>query len=59
MIYLDNAATSFPKPKGVYSAVLKTMKKYGGNPSRGSHKLAVAATDALFACRQEAALFLG
>ncbi|MBQ8524748.1 MAG: aminotransferase class V-fold PLP-dependent enzyme [Clostridia bacterium] len=59
MIYLDNAATSFPKPRSVYSAVTKTMKKHGGNPSRGAHKLARSAAEALYSCRQQAAELFG
>lgn len=54
MIYLDNAATSFPKPNKVYSAVMKAMKKYGGSPSRSSHALALAATEAVYSCREAA-----
>lgn len=41
MIYLDNAATSFPKPSEVYEEVLNCMKNYGANPGRGSHDMAV------------------
>lgn len=59
MIYLDNAATSFPKPKPVYSAIERTMKKQGGSPSRASHKLANAATEAVYSCRQAAGEFFG
>lgn len=40
MIYLDNAATSFPKPQQVYEEVLNCMKNYGANPGRGSHDMA-------------------
>ena len=43
MIYLDNAATSFPKPEGVYDAVLNNMRNYGANPGRSGHKLALEA----------------
>jgi cysteine desulfurase/selenocysteine lyase len=41
MIYLDNAATSFPKPSSVYESVMKAMKVYGANPGRGSHAMAI------------------
>ena len=41
MIYLDNAATSFPKPPEVYEEVLNCMKNYCANPGRGSHNMAV------------------
>lgn len=41
MIYLDNAATSFPKPEGVYTAVEQCMQTYCANPGRGSHAMSV------------------
>lgn len=41
MIYLDNAATSFPKPTKVYEEVLNCMKNYCANPGRGSHNMAI------------------
>lgn len=43
MIYLDNAATSFPKPEVVYEAVLNHMKNFGANPGRSGHKMALKA----------------
>ncbi len=42
IIYLDNAATSHPKPSTVYQAVDEALRA-GGNPGRGGHRLAVAA----------------
>ncbi|MDV4151104.1 aminotransferase class V-fold PLP-dependent enzyme [Clostridium sp. AL.422] len=41
MIYLDNAATSFPKPSKVYEEVLNCMKNYCANPGRGSHDMSI------------------
>ncbi|GKU23524.1 aminotransferase class V-fold PLP-dependent enzyme [Clostridium folliculivorans] len=41
MVYIDNAATSFPKPESVYDSVLDCMKRYCANPGRGSHKLSL------------------
>ncbi|GFP77152.1 aminotransferase class V-fold PLP-dependent enzyme [Clostridium fungisolvens] len=41
MVYIDNAATSFPKPEAVYDSVLNCMKRYCANPGRGSHKLSL------------------
>ncbi len=38
MIYLDNAATSFPKPSIVAEAVYKQMTEVGGNAGRSSHQ---------------------
>lgn len=39
MIYLDQAATSFPKPKTVQEAVAKSLADAAVNPGRGSHRL--------------------
>ena len=45
MIYLDNAATSWPKPEQVYDAVSNAIKR-SGNPSRSnSEEARAAATD--------------
>lgn len=44
MIYLDNAATSWPKPESVYQAVDDFLRTKAGNPGRGSHSMAVAAS---------------
>lgn len=60
MIYLDNAATTFPKPEAIYRAADRCARRHGGNPGRGSHKLAVAAAKEIFACREAVAgLFSG
>ncbi len=42
MIYLDNAATSWPKPESVYDAVSEAIRR-GGNPGRGSSQRSKAA----------------
>ncbi|MBI2849794.1 MAG: aminotransferase class V-fold PLP-dependent enzyme [Chloroflexi bacterium] len=44
MIYLDNAATSWPKPESVYRAMDEFLRTSGGNPGRGGHSMAVAAS---------------
>ena len=43
-IYLDHAATSFPKPEIVYQAVDKALREECGNPGRSHHRLALSAT---------------
>jgi len=43
IVYLDNAATSFPKPENVYEAVLETMREECGNPGRSGHRLSLSA----------------
>jgi cysteine desulfurase family protein len=42
MIYLDNAATSWPKPEIVYQTMDDFLRRKGGNPGRGSHSMAMA-----------------
>ncbi|UCF83832.1 MAG: aminotransferase class V-fold PLP-dependent enzyme, partial [Desulfobacteraceae bacterium] len=43
-IYLDNAATSFPKPPQVAKAMIHYMDKVGANPGRSRHKLSFEAS---------------
>ena len=43
MIYFDNAATSWPKPETVYTAMERFLREKGGNPGRASHSMAIAA----------------
>ena len=43
MIYLDNAATSFPKPEVVYQALDRFARTSLANPGRAGHRMAVAA----------------
>ena len=57
MIYLDNAATSFPKPREVVSEVQRCITRYCGNPGRSSHKLALAAADKIYETREKIAAF--
>jgi cysteine desulfurase family protein len=45
MIYLDNAATTFPKPESVYVAMDKANRELGINAGRGSYKLAREASE--------------
>jgi cysteine desulfurase family protein len=41
MVYFDNAATSYPKPKRVRERVVAAMERYGANPGRSGHKLSM------------------
>jgi len=59
MIYLDNAATSYPKPSSVIEATVRCMMRDGGNPGRGSHELALRAAERIYECRTEIASFFG
>jgi cysteine desulfurase family protein len=58
MIYLDNAATSWPKPGSVYQTMDEFLRQKGGNPGRGSHSLAVAARQTVEETRMLVARFI-
>ena len=58
MIYLDNAATTRPKPPGVAEAVTAAMLSYG-NSGRGTHSDALEAARTVFTVRQQLADLLG
>lgn len=59
MIYLDNAATTWPKPAAVTAKVRDAMRDMGGNPGRGSHRLAASAEKIVYECRTEAGKLFG
>ena len=52
-IYLDNAATTWPKPEEVYRAVDTAMREHGANPGRGSYRMSVDAQRIVDETRQE------
>ncbi len=58
-VYLDNAATSFPKPNSVYDAVDRYQRDCGVSIGRGAYREAVESQRMLDQCRQRAALLLG
>ena len=55
MVYLDNAATTFPKPQEVYDEVMKCMREYGANPGRSGHRLAIEAGRVIYDTRENLA----
>ena len=57
MIYLDNAATAFPKPSSVLSAMVDRYKEIGVSPGRGSYDLAAEAEDLVSDTRKRLAAF--
>lgn len=59
MIYLDNAATSFPKPPAVIRAMAGTLQKLGGNPGRAGHTISLCAGRIVQNCRALLAEHLG
>lgn len=59
MIYLDNAATSFPKPVPVIESIRECMKEYCGNPGRSGHLFAMKTAEKIYQARKEVATLLG
>ncbi len=59
MIYLDNAATTWPKPPAVRAAVQQALREYGANPGRSGYEMSVRTARALYACRESAAEMFG
>ena len=57
--YLDNAATSFPKPRSVILGVSDCLSNYCGNAGRGSHRLALLAAQKIYQCREEICSLVG
>jgi cysteine desulfurase/selenocysteine lyase len=55
MIYLDNAATSFPKPPVVHEAMLRFARDTGANPGRSGHRLSVDAGRVIYDARESIA----
>lgn len=58
MIYLDNAATTFPKPAEVRQAVSRAVLT-GANPGRSGHDMALRASETIYRCRAKAAEMFG
>jgi cysteine desulfurase/selenocysteine lyase len=59
MIYLDNAATSFPKPEPVYQALDRFARTSLANPGRAGHRMALEAERTLDALRHSLNQFFG
>ncbi|MEK8023752.1 MAG: aminotransferase class V-fold PLP-dependent enzyme [Candidatus Hydrogenedentota bacterium] len=58
-IYLDHAATSFPKPPVVVKAVVKWAEQMGASAGRGDYPRAVRTGEMISSCRRELAQLLG
>ena len=59
MIYLDNAATTFPKPERVFEAMEAFVRASGANPGRSGHRRALEAEAMIDETRRLLASFLG
>lgn len=53
MIYLDNGATSFPKPKGMLHVMEECMLDYCGNPGRSGHRMSMRTGEEIYKARKE------
>jgi cysteine desulfurase / selenocysteine lyase len=58
-IYLDNAATSYPKPESVYRMVDHVLRDVGASPGRAAHRKAREASALVEATRNKAARLFG
>ncbi len=59
LIYLDNAATSFPKPPCVLERAIQCISRDCGNAGRGGHPLAIASAERIYRCRESIVSLLG
>ncbi|MDH3712537.1 MAG: aminotransferase class V-fold PLP-dependent enzyme [Gammaproteobacteria bacterium] len=57
--YLDNAATTWPKPETVYTTMDSFFREYGVNPGRAGHDMAVEAERMIVETRRLLAVFFG
>ncbi len=59
MIYFDNAATTFPKPKSVIKEVTRCLRSYCGNPGRSAHVMSLRASEKIYEAREAVAGLIG
>lgn len=52
MIYFDNAATTFPKPRTVTHELTQATVRYGANPGRAGHRMAYETAERVYAARE-------
>ena len=52
MIYLDNAATSYPKPKNVLLSVMPSVNNYSFNSGRGGYTQSLASAEKIYSVRE-------
>ncbi len=59
LIYLDNAATVFPKPRHILRKMIETYAEWGVSPGRGGYDLAMNAEEMVFKVRSRLCKFFG
>ena len=52
MIYMDNAATSWPKPPEVAESMTECLLKFCANPGRSGHDMALRSENMVYSCRE-------
>lgn len=57
MIYLDNSATTFPKPMPVKNRMMQSLTSFGANPGRSGYGMSIKTGEEVFACRSEVSDF--
>jgi len=58
-VYFDNAATSWPKPEGTYSAMDRFGRLIGGSPGRSGHRLSIESGRVIMNTRDSLARLFG
>ena len=59
VIYLDNAATTYPKPPQVYRAWTEAMRSFGANPGRGGYAFSAHTSEEVYNSRMSCAELFG
>lgn len=59
MIYLDNAATSWPKPPAVAAAMERFLREQGGSPGRSGHRKSIEAGRVVYEARERVSRLFG
>ena len=57
MIYLDNSATTFPKPASVIQAMNNASRNYSFNPGRGGYRQSLKASEIVYNTRSKVKSF--
>lgn len=58
-VYLDNSATTFPKPKKVIDSIYNYMVNVGGNSGRGNYSNSMQSNKLLYEARETVCSFFG
>jgi cysteine desulfurase/selenocysteine lyase len=59
LLYFDNAATSWPKPEEMQSAMNRYLREIGGSPGRSGHRLSIEAGRIVLEAREALAQLFG